>query len=170
MKKRVVGGLMNRLAAIAVCVLAVCPIFAQERAGSDQPAIEKIIENWNRGWQTKNANLAAQDYSNDADWTNAFGMKRKGQAEIEKLLTEVFSLQFVMAGESKPVEQSIKFVRPDVAFAVTRVERVGQRTPTGEVLAPRQTSHLRLFLKSGASWKIVSHLISDARDPERRDH
>ena len=161
---------MNRIAAIGVCILAVCPIFAQERSGNDQPAIEQIIEHWNLGWQTKNANLASQDYSNDADWTNAFGMKRKGQAEIQKFLTEVFSLPFVMAGESKTVEQSIRFVRPDVAFAVTRVERVGQRTPTGDTMAARQTSHLRLFVKSGAAWKIVSHLVSDARDPERRDH
>lgn len=136
----------------------------------DQRAIEQGIENWNRAWQTKDAALAAQDYSDDADWTNAFGMKRKGRAEIQKFLAEVFSLPFVMAGESKVVEQTVKFIKPDVATVVTLVERAGQRTPAGETLGTRHTSHLRVLMKSGDTWKIVSHLISDARDPERREH
>lgn len=136
----------------------------------EQAAVEQVIENWNRGWQAKDAKLAARDYSDDADWTNAFGMKRKGRAEIEKFLAEVFSLPFVMAAESKVAEQSVRFIKPDVALIVTRVERVGQRTPTGEELGTRQTSHLRVLVKSEGTWKIVSHLISDARDPERREH
>lgn len=136
----------------------------------DQAAVEQAIENWNRAWQTKDAKLAAQDYANDADWTNAFGMKRKGRAEIEKILAEVFSLPFVMEGQSKTAEQSVRFIKPDVALVVTRVERTGQRTPTGADLGIRQTSHLRVLMKSEGSWKIVSHLISDARDTERRQH
>lgn len=155
---------------LSMVLLASTAIAQDATAKIDQAAIEQILENWNKAWQTKNAKLAAQDYSGDADWTNAFGMKKKGQAEIEKLLTEVFSLPFVMAAQSKVVEQSIKFIKLDVAVVVTRVERVGQRTPSGEALGTRETSHLRVLMKSAGSWKIVNHLISDARDPERRVH
>ncbi len=137
---------------------------------SDQALIEEVIANWDRGWQTKDAKLAAQDYSDDADWTNAFGMKRKGRAEVEKMMAEVFSLPFVMAGQSKTAEQSVRFIKPDVALVVTRVERAGQRTPAGAEMGIRQTSHLRVLVKSEGRWKIVSHLISDARDTERREH
>lgn len=137
---------------------------------SDQAAVEQVIENWNRAWQTKDAKLAAQDYSIDADWTNAFGMKRKGRVEIEKVLAEVFSLPFVMEGQSKTAEQSVRFLKPDVALVVTRVERAGQRTPTGAELGIRQTGHLRVLVKSKKRWEIVSHLISDARNPQRREH
>lgn len=145
--------------------------FAQDATPkTPQAAVEQVIENWNKAWQTKDAKLAAQDYSNDADWTNAFGMKRTGRAEIEKFLTEVFSLPFVMAAQSKVVEQSVRFIKPDVAIVITRVERVGQRTQSGEALGTRQTSHLRVLVKSEGGWKIVSHLISDARDPERPTH
>ena len=97
-------------------------------------------------------------------------MKRRGRAEIQKFLAEVFSLPFVMAAQSKVIEQSVKFIKPDVALVITRVERVGQRTPTGEELGTRETTHLRVLMKSKENWKIISHLISDARDPQRREH
>jgi uncharacterized protein (TIGR02246 family) len=137
---------------------------------SDQSSIEQVIENWNKAWQTKDYKLAAQDYSDDADWTNAFGQKGKGRAEIEKVLTEVFALPFVMAGQSKTVEQSVKFIKPDVALVITRIERVGQQVPSGAELGARQTSHLRVMVKSKGQWKIISHLISDARDTEQQKH
>jgi len=111
--------------------------------------------------------LAAADYSEDADWTNAVGMYRKGRADIEAQLAYVFSLPFVMTGRGQTIKQPIRIPARDVALVSTRVERTGQLTPSGEPLGIRHTSHLRVFVKSGGKWKIVSHLISDARDPER---
>jgi uncharacterized protein (TIGR02246 family) len=137
-------------------------------SNNDQPLIEQAIENWNKAWQTKDSKLASQDYSADADWTNAFGMKRKGRADIEKVLAEVFALPFVMAGQSRTVEQSVRFIKPDVALVFTRVERLGQRVASGAELGTRQTSHLRVLVKSNGRWEITSHLISDARDTEQR--
>jgi uncharacterized protein (TIGR02246 family) len=152
------------MALSAVSVAQVTP------SKSDELLIEQVIENWNKAWQTKDAKLAAQDYSDDADWTNAFGMKKKGRAEIEKILAEVFSLPFVVAGQSKTVEQSVRSIKPDVALVVTRVERAGQRTPSGSELGIRQTTHLRVLMKSEGRWKVISHLISDARDRDRPEH
>lgn len=137
---------------------------------SDQKMIEQAIENWNKAWQTKDSKLAARDYTDDADWTNAFGMKRKGRAEIEKILAEVFALPFVMAGESKTVEQTVRFLKPDVALIITRVERTGQEVASGDALGTRRTSHLRVMVKTGKQWKITSHLISDARATEQPKH
>lgn len=155
---------------MAIALLSGVALAQGSTPKGDQAAIEQVIENWNRGWQTKDAKLAAQDYSDDADWTNAFGMKKKGRIEIEKFLAEVFTLTFVMAGQSRVVEQSVRLIKPDVALVITRVERVGQRTPSAEEMATRRTSHLRVLVKSGDRWKIISHLISDARDPEGRAH
>jgi uncharacterized protein (TIGR02246 family) len=163
---------MERIIAVtmAIALLSIVVVAQGTAPRREQLLIEQVIDNWNKAWQTKDAKLAAQDYSDDAEWTNAFGMKRKGRAEIEKFLAEVFSLPFVMAAESKVVEQSVRFIKPDVALVITRVERVGQRTPSGETLGTRQTSHLRVLMKSAGSWQIVSHLISDARNPERPEH
>ena len=155
---------------IVIAVLASVSLAQVPTSKGDQALIEQVIENWNRAWQTKDAKLAAQDYSDDADWTNAFGMKRKGRAEIEKILSQVFAIPSVMAGQSKTAEQSVRFIKPDVALVLTRVERAGQRTPSGADLGTRHTSHLRVLMKSEGRWKIISHLISDARDTERREH
>jgi uncharacterized protein (TIGR02246 family) len=153
-----------------IILVANCTALGQTKnSKDDQLLIEQAIDNWNTAWQTKDSKLAAQDYSDDADWTNAFGMKRKGRAEIEKILAEVFALPFVMAGQSRTVEQSVRFIKPDVALVVTRVERLGQRVASGAELGTRQTSHLRAFVKSNGRWKITSHLISDARDTGRRE-
>jgi len=136
----------------------------------DQLAIEHAIENWNIAWKVKDPELAAQDYSDTADWTNAFGMSRVGRAEIEKLLNEVFALPFVMAGNSETVSQEIRFVKPDLALVLTRVQRKGQRTGAGQDIGQRHTSHLRVFAKADGKWQIISHLISDARDTQQAPH
>lgn len=159
------------LLVIILTFVLTCPASGQVKLSeSDQALIEQAVGNWNRAWQTKDSKLAAQDYSDDADWTNAFGMKRKGRAEIERALAEVFALPFVMAGQSRTVEQSFRSINPDVALVITRVERVGQRVPSGAELGTRQTTHLRVLVKSKGQWKIISHLISDARDTEQRGH
>ena len=94
---------MKRITVVFVLALLSGVAVAQDTRSREKGAVEQVIENWNRAWQTKDAKLAAQDYSDDADWTNAFGMKKKGRAEIAKFLTEVFSLSFVMAAQSKTI-------------------------------------------------------------------
>src|SRR5690606_25137795 len=90
--------------AICIVLLALSAVGAQGViTDKDRLQIEQAIENWNKAWQTKDYRLAAQDYSEEADWTNAFGMSRKGRTEIEQTLKEIFALPFVMEGESKTV-------------------------------------------------------------------
>jgi len=133
-------------------------------------AIAAVIDQWNHGWQAKDPKLAAAGYSEDADWTNAFGFHKQGKAAIESFLAEVFQLPHVMAATSKVAEQEIRFLSDDVATVRTRVERTGQTTPTGQLLGTRNTHHLRVFAKRNQQWVIVSHLISDARDPQAPGH
>ena len=156
--------------AICVLLLAFSAVPAQDLiTNNDRAQIEQAIENWNKAWITKDHRLAALNYSEDADWTNAFGMSRKGRTEIEKTLKEVFSLPFVMEGKSKTVGQTIKPLSPSFVAVFTRVEREGQKLSSGETLATRRTSHLRIFAKT-ETWQIVSHLISDARETQRTTH
>ena len=143
---------------------------SEDQQAPDQAEIERAIENWNAAWKIKDPKLAAQDYSDSADWTNAFGMSRVGRVEIEKLLTEVFALPFVMAGDSETVAQDIRFIKPDLALVITRVQRKGQRNPTGQEIGQRRTSHLRVFAQTDGHWQILSHLISDARETQPAAH
>ena len=133
-------------------------------------AVEATLQSWSEGWRTKDAQLACSDYADDADWTNAFGMTERGREAICRRLTEVFALPFVTAATSDVVSQDVRFLGPDVAVVVTKVRREGQKTPAGEALGPRDTRHQRVLSRAGGKWRIVSHLIADARDPASTRH
>jgi uncharacterized protein (TIGR02246 family) len=141
--------------------------FVAWAAAADAPAkaVEAVVQTWNEGWRTKDAQLACADYADDADWTNAFGMTERGRDAICKKLAEVFSHPFVTAATSEVVSQDVRFLGSDVAVIITKVRRMGQQTPTGEPLGPRDTRHQRVVVRTGDKWRIVSHLIADARDP-----
>ncbi len=131
---------------------------------ADSLAIMSAIDRWFEAWEAGDAALAARDYAEDADWTNAFGQTQRGRAAIEGQIREVFALGFVVAGQSEAIGQEMRLVAPDIALVTTRVERRGQRTESGEDLGVRRTTHLRVFERRRGAWVIVSHLISDARD------
>jgi uncharacterized protein (TIGR02246 family) len=135
--------------------------------GEDRRAIFKAVENWRTAWERSDPGLATRDYAEDADWTNAFGVTCNSRAELESTLAHIFSLPYVMVGRDRIVGQEIRCVRPDVVLVRTRVERSGQLTPSGEPLGTRHTTHLRVFARNELGWKIVSHLISDARAQQR---
>jgi uncharacterized protein (TIGR02246 family) len=139
-------------------------------ATAERESIEQIIEDWRAGWELGDPRLAARAYADDADWTNAFGVTRRGRAAIEAALSEMFSKTHVMAGRDTVVGVEVRLVRRDVAVARTRVERTGQLTRSGEPMGTRQTTHLRVLEHSEAGWRIISHLISDARDLELPRH
>src|SRR5215510_12731228 len=82
---------------------------------TDEAVIRKALENWNEGWDTFNAQLASMDYADDADWLNAFGVKKKGRAEIEKFLAEIFARPDLKEARFKTTGLSIRFISPDVA-------------------------------------------------------
>jgi uncharacterized protein (TIGR02246 family) len=134
-------------------------------SAADSAAIVAAIDRWERAWRTRDAALAAQDYSNDADWTNAFGMRRHGRNSIQALLAQVFTGAAVMAGQTRYQYHDLSFVNPDVALLRSRAIRTGQQLPNGHTEAPRHINHLRVFVKHAGRWLILSHLIADERTP-----
>ena len=157
---------------LLLALLPVARAAAQPRpTAADSAATGAALDRWYHAWETRDAALGARDYGDDAEWTNAFGMTRRGRAAVEATLREVFALPFVVAGESRPTTQTMRWLRPDVVLVASRVERTGQRTPSGAALGTRQTTHHRVFVRDGGgAWRIASHLISDARDRQQPGH
>jgi uncharacterized protein (TIGR02246 family) len=136
----------------------------------DRRAIVEAVESWTAAWESGDWQPATQHYAEDADWTNAFGVTCKSRSELEAALAHIFSLPYVMAGRDEVAGHEIRSVGPDVVLVKTRVDRCGQLTPSGQRLGTRHTTHLRVLEKGDAGWKIVSHLISDARASELPHH
>ena len=135
----------------------------------EREAVLKTLESWEEGWRTGDAGLAVRDYAVDADWTNAFGDRFQGREALEKGLAFIFSLDFVMAGQSEGnASQDVTFLTPEVAVLRSQLVRTGQETGTGEVMADRHINHLRVLQKRDGRWVIVSHMISQAKEKGSR--
>ena len=133
----------------------------------DRRLLEGAVGDWMTAWERGDPHLAVRHYAPDADWTNVFGVRCRTRNELKATLTDAFAQPHVMAGVDRLVAQEVRFVSADVAVVRTAVERTGQLTASGTPLGTRHTTHLRVFSRTDAGWRIVSHLISDARDPNQ---
>ncbi|MDO6438667.1 hypothetical protein Q4534_14690 [Cyclobacterium sp. 1_MG-2023] len=144
-------------------------IYAQNISKNDSIQIVSKVEDWNKAWKTKDANLATKWYSDDADFTNAFGFAMIGKTAIKDYLARVFKMNFVMAGNSEQNSLKLKYIYNDTVLAISTISRKGQKLSDNSDLGPRSTTHHRLFYKND-EWQIVAHLISDARSIETNKH
>ncbi|MDJ0940550.1 MAG: SgcJ/EcaC family oxidoreductase [Woeseiaceae bacterium] len=137
--------------------------FAQ--SDDDKAAILATFESWNQGWATRDAALAVEDYAHDVDWTNAFGDRFEGKESLQKGLEYIFSLDFVMAGDSAGNEYTdIRFLSDDIAIVRSKLVRSGQQESSGAEMPDRHVNHLRVYERRSGRWVIVSHLISEAKE------
>ena len=130
-------------------------------------ASEKIlmtIDNWNEGWDKKEVELAISDYSEDTDWTNAFGDRMQSKSELRQLLTEIFAMDFVMDGKDSYVNDDVQFLTDDIALLRSTNIRTGQKWSDGTLMDDRYIHHLRVYQKINNEWKITDHMISQAHE------
>jgi ketosteroid isomerase-like protein len=103
-------------------------------------------------------------YSEDVDWTNAFGDRVQDKQELRALLETIFSLDFVMSGENNYQAPEIDFLSKDIALVRSVNVRSGQKWPDGSLMKDRIINHLRVFKKTGREWLCINHMISQAHD------
>jgi len=150
--------------AMLTAILLLLPATTPAQTPEDRDAIFATLESWGRGWAERDAEVAVADYSEDADWTNAFGDRFQGRAALQEGLAFIFSLDFVMSGDSPGEEYAdLEFLSSDIALLRSKLVRTGQKTSTGEVMADRHIHHLRVYQRLEGRWQIVSHLISQAQ-------
>jgi len=151
------------LAASGVASTQAKPAAADGRQ-RDEQAILAVISRWDQGWKAFDAELAARDYSPDADWTNAFGHGAKGQVAIFEYLSKIYQSPSMRSRTSTPSKTTVRFVRPDTAAASSYRETVGQKTHSGAEYPTRKTHDLRVLVRDKGQWTIVSHLIMDEKE------
>ena len=137
---------------------------AGDAPGRDEAAIKQLIANWDQGWKVFDPELTTRGYASDADWTNAFGISRKGQSEIHKFLADLYKNAGIRSRQSTPSTTTIRFIRPDIATATSYRETVGQKSASGAAYPTRKTHDLRVFVRDKTTWSIVSHLIMDEKE------
>ena len=155
---------MRHFALLVLSLFAASCVTTRDEA-EDRKLVLATLDSWNRGWAEADAAVAVADYAEDVDWTNAFGDRFQGRTALRKGLEFIFSLGFVMAGDSSDNEfADVTFPAPDVALIRSKLIRVGQRQSDGTVMPDRHINHLRVLRRRQGRWWIVSHLISQAQE------
>ncbi|TAI49691.1 hypothetical protein [Flagellimonas allohymeniacidonis] len=142
---------------------------SQKVAKIDSIQIVGKVDDWNKAWKIKDVDLATKWYSDDADFTNAFGFSMIGKTAINSYLSKVFKMDFVMSGDSEQTSLKLKYINETTVLVISTISRIGQKLSDNSELGPRKTTHYRLFQKSD-DWEITAHLISDARSIATNKH
>jgi len=141
---------MKRLNKIPILLAIIFLACNQQTETSDRSkdaeAIMAIITKYDHGWDARDVKAVLAGYSDDIDWTNAFGDRVQGKQELEALLETIFSLDFVMSGENNYQEPEINFLSEDIALVRSVNIRTGQKWPDGSLMKDRVINHLRVFI------------------------
>jgi len=95
----------------------------------DQQAVGEAMMLLANAFRTLDASGLGGLYSEDADWTNAFGTTKRGAAEIVAYLTQLFADPHFAAGKPLgPPQASMRFVADDVAVVKTYIDARDDQT------------------------------------------
>ena len=165
---------MKRLNLIVMLILAIAVVAsaqtkteksAPSKNADDEKAIQAMLAVSGKGWMTKDAKLASSVYTEDAQWMNAFGIRKNGRAEIEGQLTWLFAHPGEKNSKSSSFRDfSIKFLRPDVAVVHFYLELTGQMSDSGKEMPKRKIHTTRIAVKENGKWLIANEVIMDERE------
>lgn len=132
----------------------------------DEKLIRQIVGNWLAGWESCDSELATEGFADDADWMNAFGIKKKGKTQIKQFLDWAFSLPNAKERKNSGEISSIRFIRSDVALVYEDFHVEKQRYLTGEEMVDRHGHMIRVMVKENGQWQIASMLIMDEKSKQ----
>lgn len=133
--------------------------------GPDQAAVAATLGRLMRGFTERNADLLDGIYTDDADWVNAFGSVKKGNAEIVQYLRGLFGDANFDAGQLlAPPTTHLQKVTDDVVVVSTALQVAGQLLVGGSEIALRDNHSVRVLARQDdGRWLIVSEMYSDSR-------
>ncbi len=135
----------------------------------DETAIRKVINEFNHAWAEKNLKKYMVFFAEDADWENAFGGRRNGSKEIEKLYSNLIT-QFSTA---KEIITDIKIgcISPNIALVDIYQTIEGQKLPkSGRIVPPRHIRITQIYKKLNSNWRIKVHRVADLREMKENNN
>jgi uncharacterized protein (TIGR02246 family) len=155
---------MNRLLRIGILAVVTLSLtvyhgrtgHAQSQGSrEDVEAIKQVVMQMTAGMNTGDAKTIAAVYTPDADLVTVFGQRLRGAAEIEKVMGAFFhsSLKTV---DVKTLDISIRFIRPDVAFAHVTNELSGTIDAQGQPQPPVRELSIRVCVKENGRWRVAA--------------
>ncbi len=155
-----------RVRTAALLFLWIAAAFAHPAAHpADEVAIRTIVKHWQQMWDKFDASVLTNDYADDADWLNAFGVRIQGASKILAFMEGMVKRPNVQGRRTTWEEPKIRFLRADVAIASRDYQTAGHKTLDGKEMPLRRTHATWILTKDGGRWRIASQLISDDNSP-----
>ncbi|MCG6856646.1 MAG: SgcJ/EcaC family oxidoreductase [Salaquimonas sp.] len=117
-------------------------------------AVDNLVDALLTAWNVHDAHAFAASFSDDADFTNVFGMRAHGRDEIEKFHAPIFETMFAKSTLSK-TGIDIRWVRPDVAAIDVNWHMTGARDPHGNEWPARRGLMNLLATCEGDRWSLM---------------
>jgi len=136
-------------------------------SAEDVEAIHAVVRSQLKGAQDGDASRAATGYADDADWINAFRVRRRGRVEIEAWMARHIADAGYRRAQRTARPPEVRFIRDDGAVVHSYLEVIGQVLRGGVELPLAKVHNFRVMSKENGQWLIVSHIIMDEKDVPR---
>src|SRR5262249_36658903 len=149
----------------SVFLMVICQVAAQcSSIAEDEATIRTVVEATSISRLVGNADRTEYEryIATDIDWENAFGVHKKGLAELLDYLHQVVAPNVANTREI-PQELRIQFLAPGFAFADRYVHLLAQDAPEGEGVPERRLRITYLLKKDQAQWKVIVIRMADLR-------
>jgi uncharacterized protein (TIGR02246 family) len=155
---------------MAIAALLVCVSLAlgQEQNAADQKLIESLYnKSLNDAWEAHDATALAENFTEDADFTNVRGTHAHGRKAIVDMHEFLFKGPF-KDSHIHTLDMQVRFLRDDLAAIDLHWEMTGANLPDGTPWPDRKGLANAIVEKQNGKWLIaVSHNM-DLPDPQSR--
>jgi uncharacterized protein (TIGR02246 family) len=140
----------------ALFIFCFCSLSALEER--DLKEIQDVIKGYTESWNQKAGKGFGDNFTDNADFVNIFGMIFSGKEEVELRHVQILN-GFLKGSTMEILNSQVREVQPGVVVAHVRWKVAGFRTPQMAADAPSQIregvfSHL--FVKEDKKWKITA--------------
>jgi uncharacterized protein (TIGR02246 family) len=126
----------------------------QSPTQADEQAIHSVMDSFMDAWNRHDAKAWTAVFTEDADFTNVFGVSARGRSDIEQFHAKVFATVF-KDSHQKYTAIKTRFIRPDVAAVDVHWEMTGSTDPAGNPVPLRQGLLNFTMTKSHDKWQIA---------------
>lgn len=125
---------------------------------ADQTAINNIVERYIDSWNNHEGKGFGDDFTDDADFVNIFGMYMKGKALIEERHVKILTT-FYKGSVLEILDTQLREIAPNVVVGIINWRLNGFRAPGSDPSTPgvvKEGVFTQVFLNSGKKWEITA--------------
>lgn len=120
-----------------IALLAVGAALGQNVSGATEQGIQTLISAFMSAWNQHDAHAFAENFAEDADFTNVVGRSARGRKAIEEFHAPLFATRFKNTHQTAS-EIRIRMLTPDISSVDVSWEMTGAVEVDGTPLPPRK--------------------------------